>query len=185
MTSNGTPCEARQHACRVRPAVTSDLPELARMRRALQDLIRECDPGVWVLSREMLATLEQFYAGVMASATGRVFVAADPDDRPVGMLIVRIIDNPNMAPRPIGRIDDAWVEPGFRGRGLMRALTEACCRFLAEQEVPVVMLDWALRNEPSVRCWLGLGFEPRLAMGFTTPAAVLAGKRHKDGNNIT
>ncbi|MFO7676209.1 MAG: GNAT family N-acetyltransferase [bacterium] len=168
---------------RVRPAAERDLPDLARMRRALQELIAECDPGVWALSPEMLATLEKFYAGVMASDTGRVFVAADPDDRPVGMLIVRIIDNPNMDPRPIGRIDDAWVEPKYRRRGLMRALTGACCRFLAGRDVPVVMLDWALRNEPSVRCWQGLGFEPRLAMGFTTPAAVLAGKGESSGSD--
>lgn len=174
---------SQQSGCRVRPATERDRPELARMRRALQDLIADCDPGVWALSPAALAGLEQHYAGVMASDTGRVFVAADPDDRSVGMLMVRIVDNPNMDPRPIGRIDDAWVDPGFRRQGLMRALTGACCRFLLERQVPVVMLDWALRNEPSVLCWQGLGFEPRLAMGFTTPAAVLAGKGESNGHD--
>lgn len=151
------------------------------MRRALQELIAECDPGVWKLSPEMLAGLEEHYAGVMASESGRVFVAADPEDRPVGMLMVRVLDNPNMDPRPVGRIDDAWIEPAFRRRGLMRTLTEACCRFLIERNVRVVMLDWAIRNEPSVHCWQGLGFVPRLTTGLTTPAAVLAGKEQVDG----
>jgi ribosomal protein S18 acetylase RimI-like enzyme len=89
------------------------------------------------------------------------------------MLTVRILDNPNMDPRPIGRIDDAWVDPDHRRKGMMRELTEACCRFLEERDVLTVMLDWAIRNVPSVDCWQNLGFEPLITMGFTSPARVL------------
>lgn len=163
----------------VRPATTADLPELARMRRALQDLLLEYDPRVWRLSDELVAKLEEFYQGVMEKDTNRIFVACDAG-RPVGMLMVRILDNPNMDPRPIGRIDDAWVDPAHRRRGLMRELTGACCRFLEERNVPTVMLDWAIRNVPSVHCWQNLGFEPLITMGFTSPAKVLGRGRATD-----
>ena len=164
-------------AARVRPATVRDLPDLARMRRALQNMLVECDPKVWRLSAELLGKLEQFYEDVMQKDTNRIYVACDEADRPVGMLMVRILDNPNMDPRPIGRIDDAWVDPDHRRQGLMRALTEACCRFLEERNVPTVMLDWAIRNVPSIHCWQNLGFEPLITMGFTTPGAVLGRDR--------
>ena len=165
--------------CRIRHAVTTDLSALARMRRALQECIKACDPVVWRLSPQLIDGLEQHYAGILAQNTNRIFLAVDETDRPVGMLMVRILDNPNIEPRLVGRIDDAWVEPDFRHRGIMRALTETCCRFLKERNVPVVTLDWAVHNQTSVYCWRKLGFEPRLAIGFTTPAAVLTGSNHK------
>jgi hypothetical protein len=55
----------------------------------------------------------------------------------------------------------------------MAKLTLACCRFLAERNVPLVMLDWANNNPPSGECWQRLGFEPLMTMGFTSPAAIL------------
>lgn len=158
----------------VRRAEESDLPELKRMRVALDQLLEERDPKVWRLSQEMQNRLESFYAEVMAKETNRIFVATDNRDRPVGMLMVRIIDNPNVNLRPFGRIDDAWVEPAHRRQGVMKALTRAATDFLVERSVPMVMLDWADKNIPSVHCWQTLGFEPLVTMGFAAPAEVSA-----------
>ena len=77
----------------------------------------------------------------------------------------------------MGRIDDAWVEPAWRGRGVMKALTSACARFLVERKVRLVMLDWANNNPPSGECWQKLGFAPLMTMGFTSPAAILDRKK--------
>jgi ribosomal protein S18 acetylase RimI-like enzyme len=144
------------------------------MRVALQDLLAVKDARVWRLSREFLPELGRFYAEVMTKDENRIFVAVDESDRPVGMLMVRILDNPRMDPRPIGRIDDAWVEPQWRAQGVMSALTAACCEFLAGRQVPLVMLDWADNNEPSGTCWQRIGFEPLLTMGFSSPADILS-----------
>ena len=160
----------------IRRATRHDLPELKRMRVALQDLLIGRDPRVWRLSPELTETLDQFYAEVMKHDANRIFVAAGPGNRPVGMLLVRVIDNPNMDPRPFGRIDDAWVDPQWREQGVMKSLTRAAARFLADRGVPLVMLDWANNNPPSGACWQKLGFEPLMTMGFANPADILAGK---------
>ncbi|MBM3331325.1 GNAT family N-acetyltransferase [candidate division WOR-3 bacterium] len=160
----------------IRRAGTRDLPELKRMRIALQDLLMGRDPRVWRLSQELIDTLEEFYAKVMERDENRVFVAAAPGGKPVGMLLARILDNPNLDPRPFGRIDDAWVDPEWRERGVMTGLTRAAAQFLATHRVSMVMLDWANNNPPSGTCWQKLGFEPLMTMGFASPAGILSRK---------
>jgi len=160
----------------IRRAEARDLPDLKRMRIALQDLLAGRDPRVWRLSRELTDTLEQFYAKIMDKDENRVFVAAGPEGKLIGMLVVRILDNPNMDPRPFGRIDDAWVDPDWREQGVMRSLTHAAARFLADRYVPMVMLDWANNNPPSGTCWQKLGFEPLMTMGFASPIDILSRK---------
>ena len=158
----------------IRRAEPRDLPDLKRMRVALQDLLAVRDPKVWRLSKDLTDTLDQFYAEMMEKDENRVFVAVTPEDKPVGMLMVRIFDNPNMDPRPFGRIDDAWVDPDWREQGVMRGLTRAAAEFLARRNVPMVMLDWANNNPPSGTCWQNLGFEPLMTMGFADPNDILA-----------
>lgn len=160
----------------IRRAAASDLPELKRMRIALQDLLAGRDPRVWRLSQELTDSLEEFYAKIMEKDENQVLVAATAGDQPVGMLLVRILDNPNMDPRPFGRIDDAWVDPEWREQGVMTSLTRAAARFLVERRVPMVMLDWANNNPPSGICWQKLGFEPLMTMGFASPTDILSRK---------
>ncbi len=92
------------------------------------------------------------------------------------MLGVRILDNSNLDPVRFGRIDDAWVDPEWRERGVMTGLTRAAARFLAERRVSMVMLDWANNNPPSGTCWQKLGFEPLMTMGFASPTDILSRK---------
>ena len=162
----------------VRRAEARDLADLKRMRIALQDLLAGRDPRVWRLSQELVDTLEEFYARIMEKDENRIFVAVPPDGRSVAMLLVRVIDNPNMDPRPFGRIDDAWVDPDWRERGVMTSLTRAAAEFLADRRVSLVMLDWANNNPPSGTCWQKLGFEPLMTMGFASPTDILSGDRH-------
>jgi ribosomal protein S18 acetylase RimI-like enzyme len=161
----------------IRPAASRDLPDLKRMRIALQDLLAGRDPRVWRLSQELTDTLEEFYARVMEKDENQILVAVTPDDKPVGMLLVRILDNPNMDPRPFGRIDDAWVDPDWREQGVMSSLTHTAARFLADRHVSMVMLDWANNNPPSGVCWQKLGFEPLMTMGFASPTDILSRNR--------
>jgi ribosomal protein S18 acetylase RimI-like enzyme len=164
----------------VRRAQGRDLADLRRMRIALQDLLAEKDPEVWRLSSDFLARLERFYADIMAKDDNRVFVAVNRGDRPLAMVMVRIITSAQTEVGRFGRIDDAWVDPEWRGRGVMTALTSACGEFLAGRGVPLVMLDWANRNEPSGTCWQRIGFRPLMTMGFARPADLLA-PAHKEG----
>jgi ribosomal protein S18 acetylase RimI-like enzyme len=154
----------------VRRAGRRDLPELKRMRAALQELLLDKDPRVFRLSDEFLGELDRFYAEMMSRDENRVFVAVDQNDRPFGMVVLRIIDNAWMNPRPMARIDDAWVDEPWRRQGVMTSLVRVCAQFLAERKVPQVMLEWANNNPPSGKCWQKLGFAPLMTVGFAAPA---------------
>jgi len=162
----------------IRRATPRDLSELKRMRIALQDLLAGRDPRVWRLSQELIDTLEEFYSKIMGKDENRVLVAVPPDGKPVAMLVVRMLDNPNMDTRPFGRIDDAWVDPEWREQGVMTGLTRSAAQFLADHRVSMVMLDWANNNPPSGTCWQKLGFEPLMTMGFASPTDILSRDRH-------
>jgi len=158
----------------LRRATPQDLPELARMRIALHDFLLECDPALWVLSRQKMEQLAGFYQDVLAKDNAAVFVACDAEARPVGMLMARILETPNVTPGETGpdsdcpfrfcRIDDAWVEPDHRRRGLMRRMVGAVAGFMKEQRVEHAMLDFAIRNPDSEKCWVALGFRPAIAI---------------------
>jgi ribosomal protein S18 acetylase RimI-like enzyme len=180
----------------VRRATARDLPELKRMRVALQDLLIGRDPRVWRLSPELIDSLEEFYSKILAKDQNRIFVAVprtdsgdgnspvprrrgsnpvqSPLSQPVAMLVVRILDNSNLDPVRFGRIDDAWVDPEWREQGVMSGLTRAAAKFLADHRVTMVMLDWANNNPPSGTCWQKLGFAPLMTMGFASPSDILS-----------
>jgi ribosomal protein S18 acetylase RimI-like enzyme len=181
----------------IRRATVRDLPELKRMRVALQDLLIGRDPRVWRLSQELIDGLEEFYSKIMEREQNRIFVAVagengdsplprgrgsksaqSPFSQPIAMLAVRILDNSNLDPVRFGRIDDAWVDPEWREQGVMTELTRAAAEFLADHRVTLVMLDWANNNPPSGTCWQKIGFAPLMTMGFASPADILSTNRH-------
>ncbi|HTW90961.1 MAG TPA: GNAT family N-acetyltransferase [bacterium] len=160
----------------IRRAGRRDLPQLKRMRVALQDLLIGRDPRVWRLSPGLIDGLEDFYSQIMEKDQNRIFVAVGRHAELVAMLVVRILDNSNLDPVRFGRIDDAWVDPEWRERGVMAGLTCAAARFLADHNVSMVMLDWANNNPPSGTCWQKLGFAPLMTMGFASPTEILSRK---------
>jgi len=157
----------------IRPATEADLPDLARMRVELRDFLGSCDPDVWQISDSKADALADFYRDIINTDTARIFVATNSDSSPVGMLMVRVLENRNIKPGRFGRIDDAWVDPEHRRRGLMRRLTRAAAGFCQELGVERVMLDWAIRNPDSEKCWTRLGFKPVVTIGNSLVSNIL------------
>jgi len=162
----------------VRDARKDELPALAAMRHRLAELLKAKDPNLWEMSQDEMNRLEQTYAEVMDGGKGRILVAADAHDRPVGMIMLRLLDSPRVEPGKMGRIDDAWVEPEWRRRGLMRELVRAAAAHAQERGYKRMILDWSAKNVASARCWRGLGFAPMIVVG-TAPARDLAEKKER------
>lgn len=163
---------------RIRSARAEDLPTLAEMRRRLQDVITDFEPLLWRLSPEQLARGRQYYAELITHDTNRILVAADARDQPVGMIVIRVLENRQLDPARYGRIDDAWVEPDYRRQGVMRRLVRAAAEFIAAHGIGTIMLDFAVHNKVSEDCWRSLGFIPVLTIAtadvskLTEPGAV-------------
>ena len=152
----------------VRPARESDLPELARMRRALAAHLAARDPELWELAPERLAGMAEFYADALKQDNTCILVAEARSGKLAGMVMVRILDNPNIKPSRFGRIDDAWVEPDLRRQGVMRGLVLSALDFVEEQGAAHIMLDYSVQNVISAKAWVRLGFRPALVIAQAT-----------------
>jgi len=161
---------------RVRPAAETDIPEPAAMRGRLRDFLGECDPDLWRLSNQQIAKMAEFCAENIGREDARVFVAADAADRPVGMLMVRIIESAQITPQRFVRIDDAWVEPAHRRKGLMRRLVGHVARFAEQLGTEHALLDYAIRNPDSEEAWQSIGFRPSIIIAHTTTRELLGSK---------
>lgn len=158
---------------KVREARRDELKLLAAMRRKLGDFLRSQDKDLWELSKDEMSRQAERYSEVMDSGKGKLLVAVDAQDRPVGMIMVRLLENPRVEPGRFGRIDDAWVEPEHRRRGLMRELVRAAADYAQGQGFGLMMLDWSVKNVASERCWRGLGFSPMITVGTASTLNLL------------
>jgi ribosomal protein S18 acetylase RimI-like enzyme len=166
--------------CRIRPARESDLPELARMRRALAAHLAACDPELWELAPEQLAGMADFYVDALKQDNTRILVAEARAGKPVGMIMVRVLNNPSLKPSRFGRIDDAWVEPDFRRQGVMRCLIHTALEFIESRGAAHVMLDYSIKNIISTQAWQRLGFRPALVIAQATLEQVRQGHPSTD-----
>ena len=148
----------------IRTVYRSELRRLAGMRAALERHLVRFEPRLWRLAPRRLRAMDRTYARILADPNHTILVAVDSRDRPVGMVTVRTLDFPMMDPARVGRIDDAWVEPRWRRRGVMRTLVHAAADFARRRGARMMVLDFALKNTVSVEAWNALGFIPDIAV---------------------
>ncbi len=83
----------------------------------------------------------------------------------IGMGLGRIHDH--YTPAGSGRIDDVWIDPRFRRRGLCRQLLARWVEFFTSNGIEAMVLDFAEGNAESVETWRALGFRPVLTTAVT------------------
>lgn len=137
----------------VRDAIPDDLPVIAELIRALADYEHLADEVVWT-DDELRASL--FEPG----AVPRV-VLAELDDPPgtvtvAGMAIWYPTYSSFLA-QPGIWLEDLFVRPEHRGRGLGRALLDHLFERAGRGRVEWAVLDW---NEPSIDFYDALGARP-------------------------
>jgi ribosomal-protein-alanine N-acetyltransferase len=123
--------------CRIRPALSADLPELARLEA-------ECFPDPWS---------EDAFGELLASPGGLALAAVDQGDRVIGYLVARrILDE--------SEILNLAVATPWRRHGVGRALLQAALEELGTKDVRQVFLEVRESNLAAQRLYGGLGFRP-------------------------
>lgn len=156
---------APQYAYEVSAARQADVEDLARMRRALQVHFARSNPHLAALSARRVAALTDFYRDLMIDPQARVLIAHEPKGtQRIGMAVGRIIHHDEFEPTVWGHIDDVWVEPEYRHRGVCRRLMARLLEFFEGARVEVLMLDYVIGNVEAEKVWKQFGFQPVLTV---------------------
>ena len=141
----------------IRPGRREDAAEAARlwMRSAEEhtdhDRVYETAPGAE-------KTMRRFLADVANSGYSFLFVAA-AGDRTVGFISGELRQgSPTFLPRTWASVDDVFVEPAYRNRGMGRALLQSVRDWAHERGADGISLQVAAANARGRKFYEDLGF---------------------------
>jgi GNAT superfamily N-acetyltransferase len=141
----------------IRPGRRDDAAEAARlwMRSAEEhtahDRVYETAPGAE-------KTMRRFLSDVGNSGYSFLFVAA-AGDRTVGFISGELRQgSPTFLPRTWASVDDVFVEPAYRSRGMGRALLQSVRDWAQERGADGISLQVAAANARGRKFYEDLGF---------------------------
>jgi ribosomal protein S18 acetylase RimI-like enzyme len=147
---------------RTRSAEPGDLPRLLEMNLALQDHLESAGSDSWRMSSQARLSLGGQIAARLAAAGSLALVAEHEQDGVVGMAFGRIVTNSRYVPSRTGFIDQLYILPAHRRRGLGSRLVSEMCGFFVAQGVYDVSLRSMHGNAQATAFWEALGFTPRI-----------------------
>jgi predicted GNAT family acetyltransferase len=152
----------------IRPARPADLDRLEELLLALQEHIESANADLWRMNPEGRAALRAQIANRLP-ATGSIAVVAEHrDDGVVGVAFGRVVTNHRYEPPVSGQVDQAYVHPHHRRRGVATRLVAELCAFFAEQGARDISLRYVSGNDEAAAFWQALGFGPRIVTAGAT-----------------
>ena len=104
-----------------------------------------------------------------APELGAVWLMLD-EDVPAGFVVLTVAFSMEYGALR-GFVDDLFVAPRFRRRGLATAALNAVARHCAERDVRALLVETSLSNEPAMRTYQRAGFEKNGRLLLTLPLA--------------
>ncbi len=132
----------------IREATPADIPTIARFVRALAEYER--------LAHEAVGTEADFHAAIFGAPQRAGCLVAEWDGEPVAMALYHWTFSTFLA-KPGRWLEDLWVEPHFRRRGIAKALfARLAADTLAEggRRLAWNVLDW---NQPAIATYDAMG----------------------------
>ena len=146
----------------IRPAQPADLDRLVTLQLALQDHLEASNPNLWRMSDQARAQLKGQLVSRLVALDSCVLVADQIGDGVVGVIYGRVVTNKAYNPSRTGTVDQAFVQPQYRRRGIGARLVAELCRFFAAQGVDDLSLRYVIGNEQAAAFWIALGLAPRI-----------------------
>ena len=138
-------------AARLRSAVRADVPEILRLIRALAEYEK--------LSAEVVATEAALADTLFGARPAAEVLLAEEGARAVGFALF-FQNYSTFLGRPGIYLEDLFVEPAHRGKGLGKQLLQAIARLAVERgcgRFEWAVLDW---NAPAIGFYESLGAKP-------------------------
>jgi GNAT superfamily N-acetyltransferase len=141
-------------AAKLRSAVRADVPEILRLIQALAAYEK--------LSHEVVATEAALAETLFGARPTAEVLLAEEGGRAVGFALF-FQNYSTFLAKPGIYLEDLFVEPEFRGKGLGKQLLQAIARLAVERgcgRFEWAVLDW---NEPAIGFYRSLGARPMTA----------------------
>jgi GNAT superfamily N-acetyltransferase len=138
-------------AAKLRSAVRADVPEILRLIQALAAYEK--------LSHEVVATEAALAETLFGARPTAEVLLAEEGGRAVGFALF-FQNYSTFLAKPGIYLEDLFVEPEFRGKGLGKQLLQAIARLAVERgcgRFEWAVLDW---NEPAIGFYRSLGARP-------------------------
>jgi GNAT superfamily N-acetyltransferase len=135
----------------IRSASVADVPDILRLIRALAEYEK--------LSHEVVATEAALARALFGPRPAAEVLLAEQDGRSVGFALF-FQNFSTFLGKPGIYLEDLFVEPAFRGRGIGRDLLRAIARLAVERgcgRFEWAVLDW---NAPAIGFYKSLGARP-------------------------
>ena len=135
----------------LRRAVRADVPEVLRLIRELAEYE--------TLAPEAVATAPALAEALFGDDPAAEVLLAEEDGRAVGFALF-FRNFSTFLGKPGIYLEDLFVEPAYRGRGIGRALLKAIAKIAVERgcgRFEWAVLDW---NEPAIGFYKSLGARP-------------------------
>lgn len=170
---------------RLRIAEAGDERLLARLCAPVKELHVGARPDVF---RGIgVAALEQWFRGVLAEGSARIWIC-HVGDEPAGYVLVRDERRPENAfchPRHWHEVDQIGVDPRFQRRGIARALLQCVTESAAAEGVAEVELNCWSSNASARAAFAKLGFREMRARLVRRSDGVLGSDRSLGRRNET
>jgi GNAT superfamily N-acetyltransferase len=135
----------------IRPAGPGDIDEILRLIRALADYEK--------LAHEVVATADALRQTLFGPRPAAEVLLAEEGGRPVGLALF-FQNYSTFLARPGIYLEDLFVDPAFRGRGIGKALLQAVAKLAVQRgcgRFEWAVLDW---NTPAIEFYQALGARP-------------------------
>jgi len=145
----------------IRKGTTNDVSAIVPLWVGFMDFHAELDP-MFTRLPEGVDNWTRYITEKLTDEDFAVFVAGE-DGTLIGYTVVFLKEYPPIwTVKGCGFIDEMFVDPEHRGRGVGRKLYQSAEDWLRNKGAPHLELKVDLDNEPSRDFWARMGFEPRV-----------------------
>ena len=157
-----------QDTLSIRRATQADIESLVEMRLRLQRHMEASNSRLWGISETKISAMPEFYrVGINDPNALLLVVQGHESEDLAGMGLGRICRHGEYVPSASGRIDDIWIEPALRRKGVGTRLVTELLKFFRLRGIEALVLDYAEGNVEAEAMWRRFGFAPVLITATT------------------
>ena len=144
----------------IRSATEKDINSIVAMRLRLQEHLVSINRNLWQMSEKSIADLPSFYRSALEDQHCHLVVVEGKQSGIIlGMGLGRINEHDEHVPNESGKIDDIWVEPNYRKKGLCKMILSELKVFFESRGIGVAVLNFVNGNLEAEAVWKRFGFQ--------------------------